>query len=51
MLQTIPGEAILAQMNWRYGTKAFDPDRHIPASDWNGAWKSMTAFRRARGLT
>jgi nitroreductase len=34
MTATISNEALLAQLNWRYATKAFDPARKIPAADW-----------------
>lgn len=50
MLQTIPGEAILAQMNWRYGTKAFDPDRHISASDWKTLTETLRLAPSSFGL-
>ena len=30
----ISSDALLAQLNWRYATKAFDPTKKISASDW-----------------
>ncbi len=30
----ISTDALLAQLNWRYATKAFDPAKKISASDW-----------------
>ena len=33
-MNTIKGEQLLAQLNWRYATKQFDPGRKIPPEDW-----------------
>jgi len=34
MPTTISNDALLAQLNWRYATKAFDPAKKISAADW-----------------
>jgi len=34
MTHTISTNALLAQLNWRYATKAFDPAKKIPEADW-----------------
>jgi nitroreductase len=33
-MNPIKGEQVLAQLNWRYATKQFDPNRKIPPEDW-----------------
>jgi len=33
-MQPIEGEQLLAQLNWRYATKEFDPARRISPEDW-----------------
>ncbi len=33
-MTTTTNEALLAQLNWRYATKSFDPARKISAADW-----------------
>src|SRR5438045_3933429 len=37
----ISTDALLAQLNWRYATKAFDPTRKIPAADWDALEKAL----------
>jgi nitroreductase len=34
MNTTISNDALLAQLNWRYATKGFDPAKKISATDW-----------------
>lgn len=34
MTTTLTPEALLAQLNWRYATKAFDPTKKISDADW-----------------
>jgi nitroreductase len=34
MTTTISNDALLAQLHWRYATKAFDPTKKISAADW-----------------
>jgi nitroreductase len=34
MTTTISNDALLAQLNWRYATKAFDPTKKISTADW-----------------
>lgn len=33
-MKTIAPDQLLEQLNWRYATKQFDPDRKIPAAEW-----------------
>jgi len=33
-MKTIDPNQLLAQLNWRYATKQFDPKRKISARDW-----------------
>lgn len=49
MLQTIPGEAILAQMNWRYGAKAFS-DQRISDLDWKTLTETLRLAPSSFGL-
>lgn len=35
MSTCISNDVLLAQLNWRYATKAFDPAQKIPAADWD----------------
>ncbi len=41
MTTTISGEALLAQLNWRYATKSFDPERKISPDDWAALEKAL----------
>ncbi len=41
MTTTISNEALLAQLNWRYATKAFDPTKKISAADWSALEKAL----------
>ena len=34
MTTAISTSDLLAQLNWRYATKAFDPAKKVPAADW-----------------
>ena len=34
MTQPVSNETLLAQLNWRYATKVFDPAKKIPPADW-----------------
>lgn len=38
---TISTEALLGQLQWRYATKAFDPDKKISAPDWDALEKAL----------
>jgi len=33
-MKSINREQLLGQLNWRYATKQFDPNRKISAQDW-----------------
>lgn len=41
MTTSIPGEALLAQLNWRCAIKAFDPERKIAPDDWVALEKAL----------
>jgi nitroreductase len=41
MNTTISNEALLAQLNWRYATKAFDPAKKISATDWDALERAL----------
>jgi nitroreductase len=35
MSTSIPAETLIGQLNWRYATKQFDPNKKISATDWS----------------
>ena len=37
----VSADTLLAQLTWRYATKAFDPNRKIPAADWAALEKAL----------
>ncbi|MEJ6581764.1 MAG: NAD(P)H-dependent oxidoreductase [Akkermansiaceae bacterium] len=41
---------LLAQLKWRYATKAFDPDRAIPESTWTAIEDSLVLTPSSFGL-
>jgi nitroreductase len=41
MTTTISNEALLAQLRWRYATKAFDPAKKISPEDWSALEKAL----------
>ena len=38
---TISADTLLAQLHWRYATKAFDPAKKISASDWSALEQAL----------
>lgn len=44
------GETILEQLNWRYATKMFDPDRRIPDEEWGVLERSLVLAPSSYGL-
>jgi nitroreductase len=41
MNQPIPTDSLLAQLNWRYATKSFDPAKKIPNDVWDALEKAL----------
>ena len=41
---------LLDALNWRYATKAFDPDRKIPADTWSALEQSLVLSASSFGL-
>jgi nitroreductase len=50
MSHTIPETQLLAALNWRYATKAFDPARKIPAETWNALEETLVLSPSSFGL-
>jgi nitroreductase len=46
----IKGEQLLAQLNWRYATKEFDPARKIPPEDWAALEDALILSPSSYGL-
>ena len=46
----ISNETLLAQLNWRYATKKFDPSKKIPASDWAALEQALILTPTSYGL-
>ena len=49
-MKTIESSQLLAQLNWRYATKAFDPARKISASDWAALEEALLLTASSGGL-
>ncbi len=49
-MPTIPTETLLAQLQWRYATKQFDPARKIPAATWDGLVQALVLSPSSYGL-
>ncbi|HTI69139.1 MAG TPA: NAD(P)H-dependent oxidoreductase [Candidatus Limnocylindria bacterium] len=50
MSQVITSEQLLAQLNWRYAAKKFDPARKIPAEIWATLEQSLILAPSSFGL-
>jgi hypothetical protein len=48
MSTTVSAATLLAQLQWRYATKKFDPMKKIAASDWQALEQAMTNTPRSR---
>ncbi len=46
----VSNETLLAQLQWRYATKAFDPERKIPAADWAALEQTLILTPTSYGL-
>jgi len=49
-MKTIDPNQLLAQLNWRYATKQFDPDRKISAADWTTLGEALRLTPSSFGL-
>ncbi len=47
---TISSQQLLAQLNWRYATKQFDPDRKISDQDWTALEEALRLSPSSGGL-
>lgn len=50
MTNTISNDALLAQLHWRYATKAFDPVRKISTVDWAALESSLVLTPTSYGF-
>ncbi|HEX3890229.1 MAG TPA: NAD(P)H-dependent oxidoreductase, partial [Verrucomicrobiae bacterium] len=50
MSTTIKPETLIGQLNWRYATKQFDPNRKISASDWATLEEALRLTPSSGGL-
>ena len=50
IMDTIKGEQLLAQLNWRYATKQFDPTRKISPEDWAALESALILSPSSYGL-
>jgi nitroreductase len=48
--QPIDPHQLLSALNWRYATKAFDPNRKIPAATWNTLQDALVLSASSFGL-
>ncbi|WP_193214918.1 NAD(P)H-dependent oxidoreductase [Luteolibacter marinus] len=49
-MKTIDGSQLIDQLNWRYATKQFDPDRKIPADQWAALEEALVLSPSSLGL-
>jgi nitroreductase len=49
-MNTINREQLLAQLNWRYATKQFDPNRKINPQDWAALEEALRLSPSSSGL-
>lgn len=49
-MKTINSNQLLEQLNWRYATKQFDPNRKISASDWTTLEEALRLSPSSGGL-
>ena len=47
---TVSNETLLAQLGWRYATKAFDPARKISAADWSALEETLILSPSSYGM-
>jgi nitroreductase len=49
-MNSIPTETLLQALHWRYATKKFDPDRKIPAPEWQALEEALVLSPSSVGL-
>jgi len=49
-MQTMPPDALLENLSWRYAVKKFDPARKIPAREWAALERSLVLSPSSYGL-
>ncbi len=49
-MSAINSSQLLAQLNWRYATKQFDPERKISAQDWTALEEALLLTPSSGGL-
>jgi nitroreductase len=49
-MSAISSQQLLEQLNWRYATKQFDPQRKISAADWNTLESALQLSASSGGL-
>jgi len=49
-MKPVNNETIVRQLNWRYATKKFDPDRKIQAADWRTLEQALVLSPSSFGL-
>ena len=49
-MKPVNNETIVRQLNWRYATKKFDPNRRIQAPDWKTLEQSLLLSASSYGL-
>lgn len=49
-MNTLDSEQLLAQLNWRYATKQFDPRQKISAQTWTALAQSLVLTPSSFGL-
>ncbi|MEM7697076.1 MAG: NAD(P)H-dependent oxidoreductase [Verrucomicrobiota bacterium] len=49
-MNPIPTDQLITALNWRYATKAFDPDRKIPDDQWAALEQSLLLTPSSFGL-
>lgn len=47
---TISNDTLLAQLQWRYATKVFDPVKKIPAADWSALEEALILSPSSYGM-
>lgn len=49
-MNTIDSKQLIGQLNWRYATKQFDPNRKISAQDWSALEETLLLTPSSGGL-
>lgn len=49
-MKPVSNETLLAQLQWRYAVKKFDPNRKIPAADWLALEETLVLTPTSFGL-